>query len=66
MYKLIKKRTSLTIKKENMISIIKQKNANYKNSTTKILVPINTNISKCILNDDVKKSKILFNTYQIY
>ena len=61
MYKLIKKRTSLTIKKENMISIIKQKNANYKNSTTKILVPINTNISKCILNDDVKKSKILFN-----
>ena len=61
MYKLIKKRTSLTIKKENMISIIKQKNANYKNSTTKLLVPINTNISKCILNDDVKKSKILFN-----
>ena len=60
-YKLIKKRTSLTIKKENMISIIKQKNANYKNSTTKLLVPINTNISKCILNDDLKKSKILFN-----
>jgi hypothetical protein len=61
MYKLIKKRTSLNIQKENMISIIKQKNANYKNSTTKLLVPINTNISKCILNDDLKKSKILFN-----
>ena len=60
-YKLIKKRTSLNIKKENMISIIKQKNVNYKNSTTKILVPININISKCILNDDLKKSKILFN-----
>ena len=60
-YKLIKKRTSLNIKKENMISIIKQKNVNYKNSTTKLLVPINTNISKCILNDDFKKSKILFN-----
>ena len=44
-----------------MVSIIKQKNANYKNSTTKLLVPINTNISKCILNDDIKKSKILFN-----
>jgi len=60
-YKLIKKRTSLNIKKENMISIIKQKNVNYKNSTTKILVPININISKCILNDDYKKSKFLFN-----
>ena len=60
-YKLIKKRTSLTIKKENMISIIKQKNVNYKNSTTKILVPININISKCILNNDLKKSKFLLN-----
>ena len=60
-YKLIKKRTSLSIKKENMISIIKQKNVNYKNSTTKILVPININISKCILNNDLKKSKFLLN-----
>ena len=60
-YKLIKKRTSLNIKKENMVSILKQKNANYKNSSTKILVPINMNISKCILNDTIKKSKFLFN-----
>jgi len=60
-YKLIKKRTSLNIKKDDMISIIKQKNVNYKNSTTKLFVPINTNISKCILNNDFKKSKILFN-----
>ena len=60
-YKLIKKRTSLNIKKENMVSILKQKNTNYKNSSTKILVPINMNISKCILNDTIKKSKFLFN-----
>jgi hypothetical protein len=60
-YKLIKRRTTLNIKKENMISILKQKNINYKNSSTKILVPINMNISKCILNDDIKKSKFLFN-----
>ena len=44
-----------------MVSILKQKNINYKNSSTKILVPINMNISKCILNDDIKKSKFLFN-----
>ena len=60
-YKLIKKRTTLNIKKDNMISIIKEKNINYNNSSTKILVPININISKCILNDDFKKSKFLFN-----
>ena len=60
-YKLIKKRSSLGIKKENMISIIKQKNANYSNSSTKILIPINMNVSKCILTDDHKKSKFLFN-----
>ena len=60
-YNLIKKRTSLNVKKENMISIVKQKNVNYSNSSTKLLVPINMNISKCILNDDLKKSKFLFN-----
>jgi hypothetical protein len=60
-FKLIKKRSSLGIKKENMISIIKQKNANYSNSSTKILIPINMNVSKCILTDDNKKSKFLFN-----
>ena len=60
-FKIIKKRSSLGIKKENMISIIKQKNANYSNSSTKILIPINMNVSKCILTDDNKKSKFLFN-----
>jgi len=60
-YKLIKRRTTLNIKKENMVSILKQKNINYKNSSTKILVPINMNVSKCILNDDIKKNKFLFN-----
>jgi len=60
-FKLIKKRTTLHIKKENMVSILKQKNSNYAHSSTKILVPINMNISKCILNDDGKKSKFLFN-----
>jgi len=60
-YKLIKKRSSLNIKKENMVSILKQKNINYAISSTKILVPINMNVSKCILTDDNKKSKFLFN-----
>ena len=60
-YKLIKRRTTLNIKKENMVSILKQKNVNYTNSSTKILVPINMNVSKCILNNDIKKSKFLFN-----
>ena len=60
-YKLIKKRSTLNIKKENMVSILKPKNVNYANSSTKILIPINMNISKCILTDDGKKSKFLFN-----
>jgi len=60
-YKLIKKRSSLNIKKENMVSILKPKNINYVNSSTKLLIPINMNISKCILTDDNKKSKFLFN-----
>jgi hypothetical protein len=60
-YKLIKRRTSLNIKKENMVSILKQKNVNYTNSSTKILVPINMNVSKCILNNGIKNSKFLFN-----
>ena len=60
-YKLIKKRSILNIKKENMVSILKHKNINYANSSTKILIPINMNISKCILTDDSKKSKFLFN-----
>ena len=60
-FKLIKKRSSLGVKKENMISILKQKNTNYANSSTKVLVPINMNISKCILTNDCKKSKFLFN-----
>jgi hypothetical protein len=60
-FKLIKRRSTLNIKKENMVSILKQKNSNYANSSTKILVPINMNISKCILTDDGKKSKFLFN-----
>jgi hypothetical protein len=59
-FKLIKKRSLLNIKKENMVSILKQKNNNYVNSSNKILVPINMNISKCILNDGFKKSKFLF------
>ena len=61
-YKLIKKRTTLGIEKSNMCSILKVNN-NFGGCTNKLIVPINTNISKCILNDDCnnKKSKILFN-----
>ena len=67
-FKLIKKRTSLCIEKSNMCSILKTNtnintNINKYNNTNKLIVPINTNVSKCILNDDCnnKKSKILFN-----
>jgi len=68
-FKLIKKRTTLGIEKANMCSILKSAyngNANTNTNTntnraSRILVPINTNISKCILTDDKKKHKFLFN-----
>ena len=58
-YKLIKKRTNLGIEKSNLCSILKINSGR----ANRIVVPINTNVSKCILNDDCnsKKSKILFN-----
>ena len=58
-YRLIKRRTSLGITKEGMISSIKTGNG--RSVSTKLLVPVNINISKCVLNDDGKKNKILFN-----
>jgi hypothetical protein len=42
-----------------MVSSIK--NGNNYSVSTKLLVPININVSKCILNDDCKRNKILFN-----
>lgn len=57
-YKLIKRRSTLGIQKNNLNSIIKN---GYNGSSTKLIVPINTNISKCILNEDNKKTKFLFN-----
>ena len=68
-FKLIKKRTTLCIEKANMCSILKSAynfngNTNTNTNTnraSRILVPINTNISKCILTDDTKKHKFLFN-----
>ena len=78
-FNLIKKRTSLCLEKSNLCSIIKN-NKNNNNSNTNntnnnnintnsvnMLIPLNMNISKCILNEDynnfnnTKKSKILFN-----
>ena len=58
-FKLIKKRSNLGIEKSNLCSILKINSGR----ANRIVVPINTNISKCILNDDCnnKKSKILFN-----
>ena len=58
-FKLIKKRSSLGIEKSNLCSILKTNSGR----SNRLVVPINTNISKCILNDDCnnKKSKILFN-----
>lgn len=58
-YLLIKRRNNIDITKENMISSIK--NYNWRGVSTKLLVPININVSKCILNDDGKRHKILFN-----
>ena len=58
-FKLIKRRTTLGITKDSKInSVIKN---GYNNTSTKLLVPININVSKCILNDDGKRNKILFN-----
>lgn len=57
-YKLIKRRTTLGITKENMSSIIKP---GYYSNVPKLLVPINLNVSKCILADEVKRNKFLFN-----
>ena len=61
-FKLIKKRTTLGIEKSNLCSILKVNNHN-SSRAHRIIVPININISKCILNNDInsKKSKILFN-----
>lgn len=58
-YRLIKRRTSLGITRQGMVSSIK--NGNNYSVSTKLLVPININVSKCILNDDGKRNKILFN-----
>ena len=58
-FRLIKRRTSLGITREGMISSIKTGNG--RSVSTKLLVPININVSKCVLNDDGKRNKILFN-----
>jgi hypothetical protein len=58
-FRLIKRRTSLGITKEGMVSSIKTGNG--RGVSTKLLVPINVNVSKCVLNDDGKRNKILFN-----
>lgn len=58
-FKLIKRRTSLGITKDSKLnSVIKN---GYNNTSTKLLVPININVSKCVLNDNGKRNKILFN-----
>ena len=57
-FKLIKRRTTLGITKETLSSAIKVGNGKV---STKLLVPINLNVSKCVLNDDGKRNKILFN-----
>lgn len=54
--KMIKRRSTLKLDKSNFVSIIK---TGFKSN--KLIVPINMNISKCILSDDGKKNKFLFN-----
>ena len=58
-FRLIKRRSSLGITCEGMVSSIKTGNG--RGVSTKLLVPINVNVSKCVLNDDNKRNKILFN-----
>ena len=58
-FKLMKKRTKLGIDKSNLCSILKNSKYSYYNKSTKLIVPINMNVSKCILNDDNSKSKSL-------
>ena len=58
-FKLMKKRTKLGIDKSNLCSILKNSKHSYYNKSTKLIVPINMNVSKCILNDDNSKSKSL-------
>ena len=58
-FRLIKRRASLGITKEGMVSSVKIGNG--RGVSTKLLVPINVNVSKCVLNDDNKRNKILFN-----
>ena len=59
-FKLIKKRTTLNIEKQNLNSILKN-GYGKTSSVSRLIVPINMNISKCILNMDGKKTKFLFN-----
>ena len=59
-FKLIKKRTTLKIEKQNINSILKN-GYGKSSSVSRLIVPINMNISKCILNVDNKKTKFLFN-----
>jgi hypothetical protein len=57
-FKLLKRRTTLGISNNTISSVIK---SGYNNTSTKLLVPININISKCVLSDECKRNKILFN-----
>jgi hypothetical protein len=57
-FKLIKRRTTLGCTKEGLSSVIK---TGIGRVSTKILVPVSINVSKCMLNDDGKRNKILFN-----
>ena len=57
-YKLLKRRTTLKLEKNNMVSILK---SGYRNSSNKLVVPINLNVSKCVLTEDGKRNKFLFN-----
>jgi hypothetical protein len=56
--KLIKRRTTLGCTRDGLSSIIKSGNGRV---STKLLIPVNINVSRCILNDDGKRNKILFN-----
>jgi hypothetical protein len=58
LFKLIKRRTTIGCTKEGLSTAIKIGSGRV---SSKLLVPVNLNVSKCLLNDDGKRNKILFN-----
>ena len=62
-FNLIKKRSSLCIEKSNMCSILKNSQNTQNTKSSHIFIPLNLNVSKCILNEDYNNKKKKQNTF---